>query len=59
MDSGQSTFKSGSFFTIKNMLRQTVAGIYVATYKFLACEVTVVRFTLDRYVKLQTSRPSL
>jgi len=35
MDSGQSTFKSGSFFTIKNMLRQTVAGIYVATYKWL------------------------
>jgi len=33
IDSGQSTFKSGSSFTINNMLRQTVPDIYVTTYK--------------------------
>ena len=39
-------FKSGSSFTINNMLRQTVPGIYVTTYKWTG---TTIRITMLFY----------
>ena len=42
IDSGQSTFKGGSSFTINNMLRQTVPGTYITTYKSSSSRMRVI-----------------
>jgi len=40
-------FKSGSSFTINNMFRQTVPGIYITTYKWTGTAIHITMLFYD------------